>query len=89
MTVEVLAPILRSSKAEVRNPLTTLPAAKKIAALPFDVRALLRELLLELRDDCRKRADKAWRTRKPPVAAYWAAMGVYAGHLARLVARKD
>ena len=68
-----------------RNPMTQLPAVQAIRGLDPSVRALLRALLLDLKADARGRAEKSWRTRKPPMAAYWAAVAVYAGHLARLL----
>jgi hypothetical protein len=74
----------RSSRADVRNPLMQLPSARQIAALSPEARAALRNLLLELRADARQRAEKCWRTHKAPMAAYWKAVAVYAGHTARL-----
>lgn len=70
--------------AIVRNPLLALPAAQRIADLPPDARAALRELCNEIRIDARARAEKCWRTHKAPMAAYWKAVSVYAGHTARL-----
>lgn len=75
----------RSSRAEVRNPLLALPAAKKLAALDPAAKAALRAVLLELRDDCRQRAEKHWRASKAPMAAYFKAVGVYANHTARVL----
>ena len=75
----------RSTQPETRNPLLNLPAAVKMQGLPSSSKAMLRELLLELARDCRERADKCWRTHKPPMAAYWKMNAVYAGHLARLL----
>lgn len=74
--------------AERRNPLLQLPALRAILALDIDTRLALRTLLLDLRDDARRRAEKSWRTRKPPMEAYWAAVAVYSGHLARCLAEK-
>ena len=73
----------RSSRAEVRNPLTALPSFRALATLGHDERSALHALLIELRADARNRAAEAWLRRKPPMAAYWAAVGVYAGHAAR------
>jgi len=73
----------RSSKAEVRNPVLALPAAKKLLAQPEDVRTVVRELLLELATDARQRAEKCWRTHKAPMALYWKCVAVYARHIAR------
>lgn len=75
----------RSNRAEVRNPVLTLPAVQALRRLDPEARDALRRLLLEIRDDARIRADKSWYHRKPPVAAYWAACAVYAGHIARSI----
>jgi uncharacterized protein YdhG (YjbR/CyaY superfamily) len=74
----------RSSQATVRNPLLALAAAKRIAELPPESRAAVRELLLEIRADAQERAEKCWRKHKAPMAAYWKAVAVYAGHASRL-----
>ena len=74
----------RSARAVVRNPLLALPSAQEIAALPTEARAALRKLLLELRADARARAEKCWKQNKAPMAAYWKAVSVYAGHTARI-----
>lgn len=73
----------RSSRAEVRNPLIALPSYRALATLGQAERAVLHALLVYLRADARLRAAECWRRRKPPMAAYWAAVGVYAGHAAR------
>ncbi|WP_224962607.1 hypothetical protein [Geomonas subterranea] len=75
----------RSVKAEVRNPLLALPSSRAIMALPDDVKAALRRLLLDLRKDAQEKADKSWRSHKAPMAVYWKACAVYAGHIARLL----
>ncbi|NEX60230.1 hypothetical protein [Noviherbaspirillum galbum] len=75
----------RSSRPETRNPLLKLPAAARLAALPPESKAALRELLLELKAHCRENAEKCWRSHKPPMAMYWKAMGVWIGHCARLL----
>lgn len=72
-----------TSVAERANPLLALPALARLRALDAETREALRGLLLDLRADARSRAEKSWRTRKAPMAAYWAAVSVYAGHLAR------
>ena len=76
---------MRSAKAEVRNPILALPAVARLRALSPEPRFALQDILLEIQSDARLRAEKSWRSRKPPVAAYWAACGVYAGHIARLI----
>ncbi len=77
----------RSDRAEVRNPLLTLPATREILALPRETRAPLVALLRELAADADRRAQHAWRTRKAPMAAYWKAVAVYAKHAARVFGR--
>lgn len=74
----------RSSKAEVRNPLLALPAARLILALPPEARQALAALLSDLSVDARYRAERSWRQSKAPMAAYWKAVSVYARHLHRL-----
>lgn len=75
----------RPTAPERRNPLLALPAVAELQALPPDVRARLRAVLIDLRHDARARAERSWRTHKPPMASYWASVSVYAGHLARLL----
>jgi hypothetical protein len=73
----------RSNRAEVRNPILSLPAAAQLRDLDAPSRAALRAILLDLQTDARARADECWRRHKAPMAAYWKAVGVYAGHIAR------
>ena len=73
----------RSLRPEVRNPVLRLPAAQKLAALDAPSRAALRAVLEELRRDAHANAEHSWRKRKPVPAAYWRAVGVYAGHISR------
>lgn len=75
----------RSSKAEVRNPILTLPSVTRLRALSPEARLALQDILLDIQTDARLRAERSWRSRKPPIAAYWAACGVYAGHIARAI----
>ena len=76
---------VRSNRVGVRNPVATLPATQRLARLPADQREGLRTILLELRQDAQARADACWRRHKAPMAAYWKAVAVYAGHLARVL----
>ena len=55
----------------------------RFRALPPACREALRLALLDLRRDALHRAELQWRRRKAPMACYWRAVGVYAGHLAR------
>ena len=75
----------RAARAEVRNPLLALPAAQRLKALPPEAQAALREILREISTDARGRAELCWRKHKAPMAAYWKAVAVYAGHASRLV----
>jgi hypothetical protein len=75
----------RSLRADVRNPLLQLEAARQLEALPAEAQAALRALLLAIRADARARADLAWKKHKAPMAAYWKAVAVYANHTARLL----
>ena len=75
----------RSTKAEVRNPILALPSIAELRALSPEARFALQDVLLDIQHDARLRAERSWRSRKPSVAAYWAACGVYAGHIARAI----
>lgn len=75
----------RTSRPAVRNPMLALPAMTSLLKLSPDVRAMLRAILLDLAGDARGRADESWRRHKAPMAAYWKAVSVYAGHLARVL----
>ncbi len=75
----------RSNRAIVRNPILALPGFIKLAALPPDARAALRDVLNDIALDSRQRAEKCWRTHKAPMAAYWKACSVYAGHIKKAV----
>lgn len=66
-----------------RNPLSELPAFQALRDVDPDSRRLLRVLLWELRRDAAGRAEDSWRRHKGPMAAYWRAVSVYAGHIAR------
>lgn len=71
------------TRAERSNPILLLPAISRLRELDPEVRACLRDLLLDLQRDARARATASWDAHKPPMAAYWAAVGVYSGHIAR------
>lgn len=73
----------RSLRTDVRNPVLALPAIATLQLLPAESRAALRLVLKDLAADCRARAEKCWRQHKAPMAAYWKATAVYAGHLGR------
>ncbi len=75
----------RSSQVEVRNPVLALPAARHLAALPPDARAVLAAVLDDIRQDAANRAETCWRRHKAPMAAYWKAVAVYARHIRRAI----
>jgi hypothetical protein len=75
----------RSARLEVRNPIIGLPAFAKLDALPPEAKEALRAILGDIALDARGRADKCWRTHKAPMAAYWKACSVYAGHIRRAI----
>lgn len=77
---------MRSSNKIIRNPILGLPGIARLQALPEAVRAPLRDILAELAEDARQRAELSWRRHKAPMAAYWKAVAVYAGHLRRALA---
>lgn len=78
-------PSPRAARAAVRNPMLVLPGVAALRRLDPDIRAHLRTILVELAGDARARADDSWRRHKAPMAAYWKAVSVYAGHLARVL----
>lgn len=75
----------RSNLREVRNPVLALPGVKRLQALPPDVRHTIADLLADIRDDAREKAQKSWLKNKGPMAAYWKAVGAYAEHIRRVV----
>lgn len=74
----------RSNRRDVRNPVLALPAAQRLLEQPPEVREILAQLLGELAGDAQGRAQESWRKHKAPMAAYWKACAVYAGHLRRV-----
>lgn len=79
-----LAPA-RSSTPDVRNPVLGLPGIDELRALPAECREPLRQVLMGIRADAQAKAQVSWRKNKGPMAAYWKAVGVYAGHIARAI----
>jgi len=64
------------------NPLLDLPAGRALAALPQHDGERIEAVMRQLRDQANVEAEKAWRKRKGPMAAYWRAVSTYARHLA-------
>lgn len=87
MTAETLAVqpgALRSSAADVRNPLLKLEASAMICSLPSDDRRQLRVVLDAIRREARAVGDMLWDRNRRRSAGYWRAASVYVGHIARL-----
>ena len=74
----------RHARPEVRNPVLALPAGQRLQNLTPTTRCEMRALL-DLRQDEQVRAEDCWRRHKAPMAAYWKAVAVYAGHIARVL----
>lgn len=64
------------------NPLLELPAGKALLELPEADRQRIEAVFRELRVQANEEAEKAWRRRKGPMAAYWRAVATYSRHLA-------
>lgn len=73
----------RSLRADIRNPMLAMPSMHRMLRMGKLERIILADLLKEVAVDARARAEKCWRTHKAPMAAYWKAVAVYAGHTAR------
>lgn len=80
-----MAPMRRSERREVRNPVLALPAVRRLLELDPATRAALAGLLADLVTDARQRAQTSWRQNKGPMAAYWKAVGAYAEHIRRVI----
>lgn len=78
-------PRARHARPEVRNPVLALPTAERLKKLSPATRDELRALFLDLRRDAQTRAEDCWRRHKAPMAAYWKAVAVYTGHIARVL----
>ncbi|PZU82245.1 MAG: hypothetical protein DI528_20140 [Shinella sp.] len=76
----------RSNRREVRNPVLSLPAVKRLDELPPETRQLVADILGDLVKDARARAQQSWIKNKGPMAAYWKAVGAYAHHFRRVFA---
>lgn len=78
----------RSNLPDVRNPVLTLPEAQELLAMQecphCKFKAKLRGLFMAMRRKAHADAEKAWTTRKGPMALYWRCVGVYMGHIGRL-----
>ena len=79
-------PIPRSSRPEVRNPISALPGVREaIAAMPPEARSVMRVVLVGLRADALAKARKSWSKSKNPMDYYHKVVAIYAGHITRLL----
>lgn len=78
----------RSNSLAVRNPVLGLPGVRQlIDGMTPDARSALATLLAAIHKDAAQRATESWQRHKAPMACYWKAVSVYAGHLSRAVRR--
>lgn len=77
----------RAARAEVRNPILGMTAFRKFATFHPAVLDALADLLNEIHTEAAQRAEQSWRSRKGPMAVYWRAVSVYAGHIRRAIRR--
>lgn len=75
----------RSNRPDVRNPILQLPGALALRELDPATKEAIATALRSIQMDARTRAEECWRRHKAPMACYWKAVSVYAGHLARAV----
>jgi hypothetical protein len=87
MPLDRTTPTDRSSLAEVRNPILALASSKKLLDLSPEAREAMRDLLKELAIVSRDKANKSWAAGKGPIASYWRAVSVYAGHIVKVLNR--
>lgn len=79
---------MRSSRADVRNPLLAVPGVDEaLARLSPEARDGIREIAQLCSAAWRAKGEECWRRHKPPMAAYWKAWAVNARHLALLCRR--
>ena len=69
------------------NPLLDLPAGQALQQLPPGDRARIEAVMRDLRNQANVEAEKAWRKRKGPMAAYWRAVATYARHTAHALSK--
>lgn len=74
---------LRSNRRHIRNPVLALPGVAALMKQSPEQREILAKVLNDIASDARRRAQESWKKNKGPMAAYWKAVGAYAGHLAR------
>ena len=71
------------------NPLLKLPAGKDLLKLTSTERKRIEHLMRDLRVQANEEAEKAWKRRKGPMAAYWRAVATYARHIAHACSKSN
>lgn len=79
----------RSSRADVRNPILSLPSMSVLADLPDESRRALVTVLTDISRDAAARAERSWHRKKAPMAVYWKAVSVYAKHIGRAIRSQE
>lgn len=69
------------------NPLLNLPSGKALLALPDEDKKRIAAVFRDLRNEANEEAEKAWKRRKGPMAAYWRAVSTYARHTAHALTK--
>ena len=69
------------------NPLLNLPSGKALLALPEEDKKRIAAVFRDLRTEANEEAEKAWKRRKGPMAAYWRAVSTYARHAAHALTK--
>jgi hypothetical protein len=70
------------------NPLLKLPAGQALLNLPASDRRRIELVMRDLRAQANVEAERSWRLRKGPMAAYYRAVSTYARHLAHALSFK-
>ena len=69
------------------NPRLNLPSGKALLALPEEDKKRIAAVFRDLRNEANEEAEKAWKRRKGPMAAYWRAVSTYARHTAHALTK--
>ena len=69
------------------NPLLNLPSGKALLALPEEDKKRIAAVFRDLRNEANEEAEKAWKRRKGPMAAFWRAVSTYARHTAHALTK--
>lgn len=72
-----------------KNPLLDLPAGKALLNLPAKDRRRIELVMRDLRAQANVEAERSWKLRKGPMAAYFRAVSTYSRHLAHALSLKS